>query len=151
MFYNIWKQQHKTEGSKHFGNSEVRWVDNLLYSYTKPFDIVVDPFAGGGSTIDICKKRFRRYLVSDRKPDHRSAVAGETAIRVLPRCPLPEAQRKLRFGAGTSESDPDVWSGRALQEVFVELSVCGLASMYPASDWSFCSGPPWISARMRSH
>ena len=42
-------------------------------------------------------------------------------------------------------------SGRALQEVFVELSVCGLASMYQASDWSFCSGPSWISARVRSH
>ena len=28
----------------------------------------------------------------------------------------------------------------------------GLASMYPASDWSvFCSGPSWISARLRSH
>lgn len=66
--YNIWKQQTKTEGSSHFGNSEVRWVDNLLYLYTQPFDIVVDPFGGGGSTIDICKKRFRRYWVSDRKP-----------------------------------------------------------------------------------
>lgn len=66
--YNIWKQQEKTSGSSHFGNSEVRWLDNLLYLYTKPFDVVLDPFAGGGSTIDICKKRFRRYLVSDRKP-----------------------------------------------------------------------------------
>lgn len=66
--YNVWKQQEKTGGSKHFGNSEVRWVDNLLYRYTAPFDVVVDPFAGGGSTIDICKKRFRRYWVSDRKP-----------------------------------------------------------------------------------
>lgn len=66
--YNIWKQQSKSEGSSHFGNSEVRWVDNLLYLYTKPFDVVVDPFAGGGSTIDICKKRLRRYFVSDRKP-----------------------------------------------------------------------------------
>src|SRR6516165_5630463 len=27
---------------------------------------------------------------------------------------------------------------------------CGLASMYPASAWSVCSGPSWISARMRS-
>src|ERR1700730_18804045 len=27
----------------------------------------------------------------------------------------------------------------------------GLASMYPASDWSmWCSGPSWISARVRS-
>jgi class 3 adenylate cyclase len=32
--------------------------------------------------------------------------------------------------------DPDVWSGRALQEVFVDLAVSGLASMYPVSDWS---------------
>jgi hypothetical protein len=31
--------------------------------------------------------------------------------------------------------DPNVWSGRALQENFVELAVSGLASMYPASDW----------------
>lgn len=66
--YNVWKQQEKTPGSSHFGNSEVRWVDNLLYLYTQPFDVVMDPFAGGGSTIDICKKRFRRYYVSDRKP-----------------------------------------------------------------------------------
>src|SRR5947207_1785246 len=28
---------------------------------------------------------------------------------------------------------------------------CGLASMYPASDWSvLCSGPSWISARIRT-
>ena len=45
--YNVWKQQEKSPGSEHFGNSELRWVDNLLYLYTEPFDIVVDPFAGG--------------------------------------------------------------------------------------------------------
>lgn len=66
--YNIWKQQEKSKGSNHFGNSEVRWLDNLLYLYTSPFDVVIDPFAGGGSTIDLCRKRFRRYFVSDRKP-----------------------------------------------------------------------------------
>jgi transcriptional regulator with XRE-family HTH domain len=66
--YNIWKQQTKTEGASHFGNSEVRWLDNLLYLYTKPFDVVLDPFGGGGSTIDLCRKRLRRYMVSDRKP-----------------------------------------------------------------------------------
>lgn len=76
--YNVWKQQTKSEGSSHFGNSETRWVDNLLYLYTAPFDIVVDPFAGGGSTIDICKKRFRRYFVTDRKP----IVEREKEIRI---------------------------------------------------------------------
>jgi ParB-like chromosome segregation protein Spo0J len=46
--YTVWRQQEKTPGSSHYGNSEVRWVDNLLYRYTQLFDIVVDPFAGGG-------------------------------------------------------------------------------------------------------
>src|SRR5580693_3653818 len=67
------------------------------------------------------------------------------------RCPLTEVKRKSYFRAGRTAFDPNVWSGRALQEVFVDLVVSGLASMYPASDWSFCSGPSWISARMRSH
>jgi hypothetical protein len=36
--------------------------------------------------------------------------------------------------------------------VFVEIAVSGLASMYPAFDWSVSySGPSWISARVRSH
>lgn len=64
--YNVWKQQEKTPGINHPGNTEVRFVDNLLYLYTNPFDIVIDPFAGSGSTADICKKRFRRYWVSDK-------------------------------------------------------------------------------------
>jgi len=25
--YNVWKQQTKTEGSTHFGNSEIRWFN----------------------------------------------------------------------------------------------------------------------------
>jgi hypothetical protein len=66
--YNIWKQQTKSDGPSHFGNSEVRWVDHLLYHYTQPFDIVVDPFAGSGSTLDVCRKRWRRCWIGDRKP-----------------------------------------------------------------------------------
>ena len=63
----VWKQQDQSQGPKHPGNTESRWVDNLLYLYTQPLDIVVDP-AGSGSTINLCKKRWRRYYVSDRKP-----------------------------------------------------------------------------------
>lgn len=75
--FNIWTFSKKTNGVSHFGNSEQRIVDNLLYLYTEPFDIVVDPFAGGGSTIDVCKRRLRRYYVSDRKP----IVERESEIR----------------------------------------------------------------------
>jgi hypothetical protein len=75
--YDIWNYASKSNEVEHYGNTEARIVENLLYTFTEPFDIVVDPFAGGGSTIDICKKRFRRYWVSDRKP----TVAREKEIR----------------------------------------------------------------------
>ena len=85
--YNVWKFKEKTSGSEHPGNSDVMIVDRLLYLYTKPNDIVVDPFAGGGSTIDICKKRQRRYYVSDRKPivERESEISKlDVTSKVLP-------------------------------------------------------------------
>ena len=75
--YNIWTFGKKTNSAGHFGNTEQRIVENLLYMYTEPFDIVVDPFAGGGATIDVCRKRMRRYWVSDRLP----IVERENEIR----------------------------------------------------------------------
>ena len=92
--YNVWKQQTKSAGADHFGNSEPRWVENLLHLYTAAADIVVDPFAGSGSTIDVCKKRGRRYYVADRKPvverEHEirqhDLIGDDGSIR-LPRVP----------------------------------------------------------------
>lgn len=66
--YNVWSFGKKSNDVSHFGNSEQRIVENLLWMFTDPLKVVVDPFAGGGSTIDICKRRMRRYFVSDRKP-----------------------------------------------------------------------------------
>ena len=66
--YNVWRFSKSSNNVAHFGESEQTIVENLLYLYTNPFDLVVDPFAGGGSTIDVCKKRLRRFWVSDRKP-----------------------------------------------------------------------------------
>jgi hypothetical protein len=47
---------------------------------------------------------------------------------------------------------PDPMYGPAVRSKrFVDQVVSGLASMYPAFDWSIFSGPSWISARVRSH
>jgi predicted DNA-binding protein YlxM (UPF0122 family) len=75
--YNVWRQTSKTNAVSHFGNSEPRWTERLLYMCTEAFDVVVDPFAGGGATVDVCRKRFRRYWVGDRKP----ILAREGRIR----------------------------------------------------------------------
>lgn len=75
--FDIWNADRNANEVKHFGNTPVEFVDNLLYLYTNPFDVVIDPFAGGGSTIDVCQKRLRRYWASDRKP----ITARESEIR----------------------------------------------------------------------
>lgn len=66
--YNIWRQLEINNEMKHFGNFPIEYMENLLYYYTKPFDVVYDPFAGGGVTIDACKRWYRRYYVSDLNP-----------------------------------------------------------------------------------
>ena len=46
--YNVWKFKNKSSGQTgHAGNSEQGIVENLLHAYTEPFDVVLDPFAGG--------------------------------------------------------------------------------------------------------
>lgn len=77
--YNVWAFGKKTNDTGHFGNTEQRITDNLLYLYTEPFDIVVDPFGGGGATLDVCRQRLRRCWISDRKPK----PGMEDKLRVL--------------------------------------------------------------------
>jgi len=79
QLYSVWTFAKKTNEVDHFGNSEQRIIENLIYLYTEPFNIVVDVFAGGGATIDVCRKRLRRFWISDRKPP----VEREHEIRKL--------------------------------------------------------------------
>jgi hypothetical protein len=51
-------------------------------------------------------------------------------FRLLRRC------RRVMLAVGSSHRDPNVWSGRASQEVLSIWRLCGLASMYSASRWS---------------
>ena len=123
--YNVWKQQSRTPGSAHFGNSDSRWVDNLLYLYTQPFDVVVDPFAGGGSTIDVCRKRFRRYWVSDRKPivEREKEIRAHDLTAGLPSLPRWKDVRLVYLdppywaqAAGAYSADPTDLANMALAE-----------------------------------
>jgi len=66
--YNVWSFGKSTNDVSHFGNTEQRIVDNLIWLYTEPFDVVLDPFGGGGSTLDVCVKRMRRCWIADRQP-----------------------------------------------------------------------------------
>jgi len=103
--YNVWTFGKKGNKVSHFGNSEQRIVDNLLYMFTEPFDIVVDPFAGGGSTIDVCKHRLRRYFVSDRLP----IVEREHEIRTHEIADGPPPLHKRWQDVALVYLDPPYW------------------------------------------
>jgi len=66
--YNVWSLGSNDSDNEHFGKFPQKFYENILYYFTKPFEVVYDPFAGGGVTIDCCKKWFRRYYVSDLNP-----------------------------------------------------------------------------------
>ena len=66
--YTVWNFSELTNETRVFGSIPQEVMDNLLYYFTKPFDVVFDPFGGGGMTIDRCIKRLRRYYVSDLSP-----------------------------------------------------------------------------------
>lgn len=49
----------------YFGAVPPQVVENLLWFFTEPGDIVVDLFAGSGTTIDVAKRMGRRVWASD--------------------------------------------------------------------------------------
>lgn len=66
--FNIWNFQQSDGESSYFGRMPPQVVENLLWFYTEPGQIVFDPFAGSGTTIDVCKAMGRCVWSSDRKP-----------------------------------------------------------------------------------
>ncbi|MDR1519488.1 MAG: site-specific DNA-methyltransferase [Planctomycetota bacterium] len=61
------------QGDKAYaGATPAQIVWNLLQRYTRPGDLVVDPMAGGGTTLDVARELGRRALGYDlvsRRPD----------------------------------------------------------------------------------
>lgn len=68
---NVWRFQHPDSefGAEGYpGRIPGQIVGNFLYHYTDEFDLVVDPMAGGGTTVDVCKRFNRRYAAFDINP-----------------------------------------------------------------------------------
>lgn len=68
--YNVWNFSSCDQrfGQVHAGRIPGQAIVNLLLWLTKPFDVVVDPMAGGGTTIDVCHYLLRRYHCFDIDP-----------------------------------------------------------------------------------
>jgi len=68
--YNFWffGRPDPKYGNMHPGQIHPGILENVLHLYTNEGDLIVDPFAGGGITIDVCKVWNRKCVALDIDP-----------------------------------------------------------------------------------
>ena len=67
--YDVWSFRHdRAFGIPHAGSIPAAIIAHTLYYYTQPDALVVDPMAGGGTTLDVCQSMGRRCLAYDIQP-----------------------------------------------------------------------------------
>jgi hypothetical protein len=94
-------------------------VENLLWLYTEPGDIVVDPFAGGGTTIDGAKAMGRRVwgerrVLADDRPGN-VTVGVDCQQAENSQRPNTDGHRPPRVGRGADRRG-EVGAKRAIQD-----------------------------------
>lgn len=71
--FDVWSFDRADDDAgaqSYFGALPAQVIENLLWLYTDPGDVVVDLFAGSGTTIDVAKAMGRRVWASDIRGDH---------------------------------------------------------------------------------
>ncbi len=82
--YDVWAFRHdRAFGVPHPGSIPPAIIAHTLHYYTQEGDLVVDPMAGGGTTIDVCEAMGRRCLAYDIAPV-RSDVRPHDVNKGLP-------------------------------------------------------------------
>jgi DNA modification methylase len=78
--------------NKYAGVTPAFVIYNMIKRYTEPDDLVLDPMAGSGTTIDVCKEEGRRckaYDISPTRPD----ITQNDARKI----PLADASAEMIF------------------------------------------------------
>jgi DNA modification methylase len=109
--YNLWEFNVADDemGEEGFvGRMPGQVVENLLWYFTEPFDLVVDPMAGGGTTLDVCLTMNRRCLCYDINSIRPHDIKKHDILEGLPELP------KLRKGGNIIKPklillDPPYW------------------------------------------
>ena len=114
----LWDYPRQSYGKTPKGNNKFQGVTpafliwNLVQRYTKPGDLVVDPMAGSGTTIDVCKEEGREVKGFDIAPQHPEVIQNDAR-----NIPLPDESVDLVFidspyGDNVSYSDSPDCIGR---------------------------------------
>jgi len=86
----LWDYPKQSYGKKVKGDNKYAGVTpafiiwNLVQRYTKPGDLVVDPMAGSGTTIEVCKEEDRQVIGYDISPAHPEVIQNDARKIPLP-------------------------------------------------------------------
>ena len=96
----LWDFPRQSYGStqkgsnKYAGVTPAELIWNLVWRYTEPGDLVVDPMCGSGTTLDVCKEEGRRAICFDiAPPPNRKDITKNDARKI----PLPDNHADLVF------------------------------------------------------
>jgi DNA modification methylase len=70
--------------NKYPGVTPAQLVWNLVWRYTEPGDLVVDPMCGSGTTLDVCKEEGRRAICYDIAPPSGRTDIIQNDARTIP-------------------------------------------------------------------
>jgi hypothetical protein len=114
--YDVWPFRHdRAFGIPHPGSIPPAIVAHTLHYYTAPGALVVDPMAGGGTTLDVCESMGRRCLAYDLHPmrpeiarhDVRNGFPPEASGCDLLFCDPPyHTMRARQYGEGGVDAIP---------------------------------------------
>lgn len=114
QIYNFWYflQPDPGLGIPHPGQIAGQVIQNLMWYYSQPGDLIVDPFCGGGSTIDACQIMDRECLGYDIAPVRDDIEQWDISEGYPPE--VKDAGPQLVF------ADPPYWN--MLNEKYLKLS-----------------------------
>ncbi|HEX8201780.1 MAG TPA: DNA methyltransferase, partial [Isosphaeraceae bacterium] len=133
--YDVWAFKHdRAYGIPHPGSIPPAIIAHTLHYFTAPGALVVDPMAGGGTTLDVCEAMGRRcfaYDLSPTRPDVRlhdvtSGFPSETHGCDLVFCDPPyHTMLARRYAvAGVATAPLPSWTaflGQLARDAFVAL------------------------------
>lgn len=83
--YDVWMFKHdRAYGTRYPGSIPAGIVANAVHYFSEPGALVVDPMAGGGTTIDVCASLGRQCLAYDLSPSRADIRSHDIASRPLP-------------------------------------------------------------------
>ena len=150
--YDVWAFRHdRAFGIPHAGSIPAAIVAHALHYFTPPGGLVVDPMAGGGTTLDVCQSMGRRCLAYDLEPtrpeiirhDIRLGFPAEAGGCDLIFCDPPYHTMLARMYAADSVASASLQEWIAF---LYELTRRSLATLRPGVTWP----SSWHARRRRT-